>query len=176
MKNIVVLSASNSKQSINKQLAVVAASFIEGIQTRVLDINDFEVPMFGVDYEGVYGVPENAKLFSEELKNSDGIILSLPEHNGNLPAVFKNLTDWVSRLGQKTFADKPMLLMATSPGGRGGATVLEIAKLTFPYQGANIVSEFSLPSFGENFNAGKITNPVYETNLKKAVEQLESSI
>ena len=44
-----------------------------------------------------------------------------------------------------------MLLLATSPGARGGKTVLEIAKNYFPYQGADIKGTFSLPSFHDNF-------------------------
>jgi NAD(P)H-dependent FMN reductase len=44
-----------------------------------------------------------------------------------------------------------MLLLATSPGARGGATVLNAAAITFPYMGAKVVSCFSLPSYYQNF-------------------------
>jgi chromate reductase len=46
-----------------------------------------------------------------------------------------------------------MLLLSTSPGGRGGATVLEAAANTFPHLGGKVVATFSLPSFGDNFAA-----------------------
>jgi len=45
--------------------------------------------------------------------------------------------------------------MATSPGGRGGATVLEMAKHNLPYSGGNVVATFSLPGFYENFDDSK---------------------
>jgi hypothetical protein len=51
-----------------------------------------------------------------------------------------------------------MLLMATSPGARGGATVLDIANGRFQFMGGNIVATFSLPSFNDNFSEGKISN------------------
>ena len=51
-----------------------------------------------------------------------------------------------------------MFLMSTSPGARGGKTVLDTAKTYFPYLGGNIVSDFSLPSFYDNFKDGKIIN------------------
>ena len=64
----------------------------------------------------------------------------------------------MSRIDGKLWSDVPMLLMATSPGGRGGQTVLDIAKGRFPYMGGNILADFSLPSFGDNFSDGKIIN------------------
>jgi len=45
-----------------------------------------------------------------------------------------------------------MLLMATSPGGRGGASVLGAASTGFPFMGGNIIETFSLPSFHNNFS------------------------
>ena len=69
-----------------------------------------------------------------------------------------------------------MLLMATSTGARGGATVLEIAKGRFPYMGANIVSEFSLPSFGDNFSDGKMINEDLNSALINQVELLQKAL
>jgi hypothetical protein len=48
-----------------------------------------------------------------------------------------------------------MLLMATSPGARGGANVLEIAKKAFPLW-RECKSYFSLPSFEANFDTKNV--------------------
>ena len=167
MKNIIAFAGSNSKTSINKQLAKYAASLVEDVETKVLDLNDFELPIYGIDLEGEIGIPDNAHKFLEAIKTSDGIVLSLAEHNGAYATVFKNLFDWMSRIDGKLWSEKPMLLMATSPGARGGATVLDIAKGRFQLMGGNIVSDFSLPSFGVNFSEGKITNDELNSELKK---------
>ena len=45
-----------------------------------------------------------------------------------------------------------MLLLATSPGGRGGKGVLDIAIKSFPHQGGAVTGSFSLPRFGQNFD------------------------
>ncbi len=45
-----------------------------------------------------------------------------------------------------------MLLLSSSPGPRGGAGALGIAKGGFPYAGGTVVGSFSLPSFYENFS------------------------
>jgi NAD(P)H-dependent FMN reductase len=80
--------------------------------------------------------------------------------------------DWASRINAKTFQQKPMLLLATSPGARGGATVLDIALKRFPFQGAEVKGSFSLPSFHEHFKDGKIVNSEYEQELKQIVSTI----
>jgi hypothetical protein len=55
--------------------------------------------------------------------------------NGNFSAAFKNVLDWMSRINAKTFQEKEMLLLATSPGARGGSSVLDIATKRFPFHG-----------------------------------------
>lgn len=176
MKHIIAFAGSNSKTSINKQLATYAASLVEGTEVTVLDLNDFDLPLYGMDYELSHGTPDNAHKFLGLIKSTDGIVLSLAEHNGTYATVFKNLFDWMSRIDGKLWSDKPMLLMATSPGARGGATALEIAQGRFGFMGGNIVGRFSLPSFGDNFSEGKITNKELNDQLLEEVNQLAESI
>lgn len=171
MKQIITFAGSDSKTSINKQLAVYASSLVDSVDVKILDLNDYELPIYGIDYETTNGIPDNAKKFLDIIKNTDGIILSLAEHNGVYATVFKNLFDWMSRIDGKLWSNKPMLLMATSPGGRGGATVLEIAKERFGYMGGNIVASFSLPSFNDNFTDGKILNQELNNQLLEEVKQ-----
>jgi len=176
MKHIIAFAGSNSKHSINKALATYASSLLKDVNVKILDLNDFELPIFGVDLEAKIGHPENAHKFLEEIKSADGIIVSLAEHNGAYSTVFKNLFDWMSRIEGKTFYGKPMLLMATSPGKRGGASVLAMARDRFPRHDAKIIADFSLPSFNENFSKGTITDEGLNIKLLEAVSQLEKAI
>ncbi|MEO9484874.1 MAG: NAD(P)H-dependent oxidoreductase [Ekhidna sp.] len=153
MKKILAIGGSNSKQSINKQFAVWAANELDGVDVEIIDLNDFEMPIYGIDKENEHGIPPEAHDFKSIVKNSDGVVLSLAEHNGSYSAAFKNITDWVSRIEKGTWAGKPMLLLATSPGGRGGQGVLSTAKAAMPHQGAELSGTFSLPAFGSNFDA-----------------------
>jgi len=177
MKNIIAFAGSNSKTSINKQLAEYVASLVENAHVTVLDLNDFEMPLYGIDLENETGIPKAAHEFLELIKKSDGIVLSLAEHNGAYATVFKNAFDWMSRIDGKLWSNKPMLLMATSPGGRGGATVLEIAKGRFPYMGGNIVADFSLPSFMNNFSIDDgLVNDDLNAELKLKIEQFQMAL
>ena len=171
MKNIIAFAGSNSKKSINKKLATYASDLVDDANVNVLELNDFELPLYGIDYEIEHGIPDNAQKFLELIKSSDGIILSLAEHNGAYSSAFKNIFDWMSRIDNKLWNDKPMLLMASSPGGRGGQSVLEIAQSTFPRMGANISSVFSLPFFQKNFSEGKIIDEELNNQLKQAVSE-----
>lgn len=175
MKNVIAFAGSNSKQSINKQLAIYASELVDA-EVTVLDLNDFDMPLYGIDLEAEMGQPQNAHKFLEHIKNSDGIIMALAEHNGAYASVFKNLFDWMSRIDGKLWSDKPMLLMATSPGARGGATVLDIAKGRFPFMGGNIIATYSLPSFNNNFSDGKISNSELNKELLNAVQKLKSAL
>lgn len=176
MKNIIAFAGSNSKNSINKQLVGYASSLIDNAEVNILDLNDYELPLYGIDLEMESGIPQAAHDFVNAIKSSDGIILSLAEHNGSYATVFKNMFDWTSRIESKNFFGKPMLLMAASPGGRGGQSVLEAAATRFPYHDANIVGQFSLPFFGNNFKDGAIIDEELNAALVEEVEQFKESI
>ena len=154
-KKILAFGASSSKHSINKKLATYAASQIKDAQVQILDLNDFEMPIFSVDRESEHGIPEAAHQFKQHIIDTDGIIISFAEHNGNVSAAYKNIYDWVSRIEQNLWHDKPMFLLATSPGGRGGKTVLQISSEGIRRSNTGTIVEFSLPSFHQNFDSTK---------------------
>ena len=176
MKKIIAFAGSDSKTSINKQLATYTANLVENVKVEVLDLNDYELPLYGIDLEQEIGIPENAHTFLKTIQEADGIVLSLAEHNGAYATVFKNIFDWMSRIDSKLWGNVPMLLMATSPGPRGGQTVLEVAKGRLPYMGGNIVGDYSLPSFNENFGDGKIVNDTLLEKLHVAVAKLQADV
>lgn len=174
MKKIIAFGASSSKQSINKQLATFAANQFQNASLEILDLNDYEMPIFSVDKEKENGIHPLAQEFYTKLGSADLIIISFAEHNGNYSTAFKNILDWTSRINAKTFQEKPMLLLATSPGARGGSSVLEIATKRFPFQGGIVKGSFSLPSFYENFDVvNGIIHPEYKNQLLEIVNSIE---
>ncbi len=174
MKKIIAFGASSSKTSINKKLATYAANQFENAQVEVLDLNDYELPVFSVDKEAENGISQLAQDFYSKIGSADLIVISFAEHNGNYSAAFKNIFDWTSRINAKFFQEKPVLLLATSPGARGGSSVLEIAKARFPFQGAVVKGSFSLPSFYENFDvANGIINNEFKNQLLGVIAAVE---
>jgi len=174
MKKIIAFAGSSSKNSINKQLATHTAQLFSNSDIEILDLNDYEMPIYSADREIANGIPTLAIDFFNKLASADLLIVSLAEHNGAYTAAFKNILDWTSRHNNKLFQQKPMLLMATSPGPRGGSSVLAIAKDRFPRHEANVITTFSLPSFHENFDAQMgITNETLKTELQTFVDAIE---
>jgi len=171
---LLAFAASSSRKSINKQLVTYAASLVEGAEVEVLDLNDYELPLFSVDREAELGHPELAKAFLSRIAASDALVISFAEHNGSYSAAYKNLFDWSSRNAPKVFQDKPMVLLSTSPGARGGASVLAAATDSAPRFGGHVKASLSIPSFHENFDVerGTLRNKELQAKLIEAVGQL----
>jgi NAD(P)H-dependent FMN reductase len=175
MKKIIAFAGSTSSTSINKKLVSYATSLLNDTEFEILDMNEYSMPLFSVDAEK-NGYPELAHQLKEKLASADGFIISLAEHNGSYASAYKNSIDWVSRINRKLFNEKPMLLMATSPGRGGGRFVLASAKSYYPNLGAKVVADFSLPKFEENFVEGKVFDKELNLQLAQGVQILENHI
>ena len=173
---ILAIAGSNSGVSINKKLAAYAATLFEGSnEFEVIDMDAFEMPIYKHEREVSGGVPQLAHDFAAKIDQADVLVISLAEYNGTYSTAFKNVFDWVSRIKDRSvFQNIPMLLMATSPGGRGGLGVLEAATVRFPLHGGNIIETFSLPFFQDAFDTtlNVIKNEEKNTELKEKVAKI----
>ena len=174
---ILAVAGSNSETSINKLLVSYAASLIENAEVEIVDMNDFEMPIYKHQREVESGVPQEAKNFAEKIDAADILLVSLSEHNGTYSTAFKNVFDWTSRIKQRAvWNEKPMLLMATAPGGRGGLGVLEAAEKRFPLHGGNIIDTFTLPFFNDNFDKEnkKVSNIDKNSELQEKLNKISA--
>jgi len=173
---IIAFGASNSTKSINKSLATFATSLIAGADVEVLDLNDFELPLFSEVKEAEIGQPQTAKDFLEKIRTADGIVVSFAEHNGSYTAAYKNLFDWASRIEQKVYQDKPVVFLATSPGAGGASSVLSGAQASAPFIGADLQDAVSVPSYYDVFDAERsvISEPKIVDQLQAAMRALAS--
>ncbi|WP_111976928.1 NADPH-dependent FMN reductase [Algibacillus agarilyticus] len=171
---IVAFAASNSKQSINKQLARYTANLVPNAQVNVLDLNDYEMPIYSSDRETESGIPAQAVDFFNTLGEADAIVISFAEHNGTYTAAYKNLFDWTSRHERNFFQNKPVIMLATSPGPGGAVNVLKTATTSLPYFGGVLKGELSVPSYYDNVDAQThaVTNADINAQLHALVEQL----
>ena len=152
MAGILAFAGSNSSSSINYKLVRYTADKIKDREVHVLNMVNYPFPMYSEDMEKEKGFSNSLVEFKDYIKEVDGLIISVNEHNGGPSAYFKNVLDWLSRLERKFLENKKVLLMSCSPGGRGALGSLEYAQNTMPRFGAEIVSSFSLPSFHANFD------------------------
>lgn len=171
---IIAFGASTSKNSINQRFAHYAAHQFEG-EVHMLDLNDFAMPLFSVDVQEEFGIPEEAIELLEIIAEADLLVISMAEHNGSYTAAFKNTLDWMSRAQADVFQNKPIFLLATSPGGLGAKFVLEAALSRFPRHTGHIIGHFSLPHFNENFDT-EITNTELTNEFKAAVAHASETL
>jgi len=174
---LLAFGASNSRHSINRQFAGFAASQIEGAEVNLLDLNAYEMPIYSPDRQKENGIHPLALKFKEQVEEADGIVISFAEYNGSFTAAFKNIYDWVSRIDRKVWMDKPLFLLSTAPGGRGGRSVLEHALLRYHRTHGGPIFDFTLPSFHQNFDAEKgITEPKLKEVFETKIEQFEKAL
>lgn len=155
MAKILAFAGSNSSTSINYQLVKYTVSLLEAHEVQLLNMTHFPFPMYSEDYEKENGYSNSLIELKNDMAKSDGIIVSVNEHNSNPSAYFKNLIDWLSRLERRFLNEKPILLMSTSGGKRGGSSSLEVTKNLVPRFGAEVTATFSLSSYFENFDESK---------------------
>ncbi|MDP5231614.1 MAG: NAD(P)H-dependent oxidoreductase [Cellulophaga sp.] len=175
MATIIAFAGSNSSVSINFKLVKFTADLIENHDVKVINLADYPLPMYSYDEEKNNGYNNLLISLKNEIKNSDGILLAVNEHNGHPSAYFKNVIDWLSRVERNFLADKKIFLMATSGGQRGAISALELVEKLLPRFGGEIVTTFSLPSFNENFDKEKGIIPTKLASIhQKTLDQFIS--
>ena len=177
MKKILVFAGSNSSDSINQKLAVYAAGLLKNTEAAIIKLTDYPTPLYSKDLEASDGIPLTMVDLNQMFSEHDGFIISLPEHNSSVTPIFKNMVDWISRHERPVFKNKPILLMSTSPGKRGGITNLEYISQIMPWWGGKVIAKFSLPNFFDNMDTEslQINNPEEKNKLKKAISIFEST-
>lgn len=174
---VLAFAASSSIESINKKLVIYATSLIPDAQAEILDLNDYEMPLFSVDREKVLGHPAHAVSFMSKIKNSDAVIISFAEHNGSYSAAYKNLFDWCSRISAKVYQGKPMVLLSASPGQGGAGSVLAAAVKSMQFFDGHVRAHLSVPKFKDNFDLekGKLVNSELDQKLREALSKLRDA-
>ncbi|MGO3633934.1 NADPH-dependent FMN reductase [Psychrobacter sp.] len=172
--NVLAFGTSNSRNSINQKLARYSAAQIDDADVTLLDIHDLEMPIFSEEREKESGVPQFAHDFYQAIGDADAVVISFAEYNGSYTSAYKNLFDWASRIDMKVYQDKPIIMLATSPGPSGAKSVLAAAKGSAPFFAADVKGALSLPNFFDNFDVetGQVTDEAFNKQLNEAINKL----
>jgi len=173
MKKIAGISTSSSSNSINRKLLINALNQIDQNNTTLIDLNP-NIPIYSIDIEERDGIPEEIQSLFTELQSYDAYLIAIPEHNGSITALFKNTLDWLSRIDQNIFGKKDIILLSTSPGPNGGKYATAHVKNFIPFLGGNVVSDFSLGSFYDNFQNDFITDKLINTEYTEALKHFRT--
>ena len=128
MTKILMFAGSARKASTNKQLAALAASTAQqgDVDVTLINLKDFEMPIYDGDLEGDTGLPENAKRLKKLFLEHDGLFIASPEYNSSFSPLLKNALDWISRPHTENepplwaYTGKVAALGSVAPGALGG--------------------------------------------------------
>lgn len=176
---ILAFGASNSRHSINKQLATHAADIVKTdvvpeAEIELIDLNDFEMPLFSIDREKENGIPDLAHQFLDKIKAAEALLISFAEHNSSFTSAYKNLYDWTSRIEAKVYQGKPAVIFSTSPGGRGGASIMATVLGGAPYQGLDVKAHLSIGKFYDVFKDGALVDEDLVKSLRATLSAFNS--
>jgi len=132
--NLLIFAGSTRALSFNRRLARAAADLATaaGAQVTLLELADFDIPMYNADLEA-RGTPPDVLRLKQILHAHPAWVLCCPEYNGSYPALLKNTLDWASSPvagdpvwsdGTRAFRGKVVGLLSASPGGHGGLRAL----------------------------------------------------
>ncbi|GAB5536263.1 MAG: NAD(P)H-dependent oxidoreductase [Rubricoccaceae bacterium] len=171
--NILAFAASSSTTSINKALIGYGKHLLEGglvanAAVEVIDLNDYEMPIYSIDQEKADGIHPLARDFYDRIGRADALLISFAEHNGFYTAAYKNIFDWASRIDKRVYQGKPTVMLSTSTGPRGGSNVLATAVASARFYGNDVKASLSIPSFRQNFDveSRSLSDPTLDAQFR----------
>ena len=182
---ILVFAGSTRADSLHKKLARAASQQLRslGLDTTVVDLKDFPMPMYDGDVETEAGLPPNAKAFRELLRSHDALAIASPEYNGSFPAVIKNAIDWISRpaAGEpplNVFRGKKAILLSTSPGPGAGKRGLRHLRELLEMIGVEVLAaQVTIPKGAAAFGpSGELLRDEDRQSLRAAAEELARAV
>ena len=179
MTRVLAFAGSARRDSLNKQLARVAAQYARdaGAEVTFVDLDDYPMPIYHGDLESAEGMPANARKLRELFLAHDALLIASPENNHSIPSLLKNTIDWLSRSigdgkgkmgGLAPFRGKVAALMAASPGPYGGVRMLPHLRQVLSGLGVTVVaSQVALARAHEAFAAdSSLQDPATVKSLK----------
>lgn len=183
-KKILALAGSTRQGSYNQMLVKEAAAIAtqQGAQVTVINLSDYEMPLYNADLEAKKGMPKKAKALRQLMMDSDAMIISSPAYNGAYPALLKNVIDWATRTPEGTgsldaFKGKPIAIMCASPGRGGGVRGLVQLRQLLTNVGATVVTdEVAIPNASTVFDSkGQLIDSKQKDALSQEITQLLKS-
>ena len=177
---ILAIPGSLREGSYNKKMLHVAAAGAKaaGAEVTIVDLRDFNLPMFDEDLEAK-GTPESARKLKQLMKDADGFLVASPEYNSSISAALKNAIDWASREaeGEKplaAFAGKVAILMSASPGALGGLRgLVTVRSILGNIQTIVLPQQIALSKAHEAFDEdGKMKDPKQQSRIEGLGKEL----
>ncbi|MBO0344700.1 NADPH-dependent FMN reductase [Roseibium limicola] len=118
---VMAICGSLRKGSLNQMVANTLQELAPADMTLVQAPSIADIPLYNADLQNDDGFPVTVDALAAAIEEADAIIFVSPEYNYSVPGVLKNAIDWVSRLPNHPFKQKPIALQSAAAGMLGGA-------------------------------------------------------
>jgi len=119
--NVLVICGSLRKGSYNAALTRALPALAPPEMKLITAPSFATFPFYNADVQDASGFPAPVTAFAEAIRAADGVLFVTPEYNWSIPGALKNAIDWVSRMKDQPFKDKPVAIQSASQGPLGGA-------------------------------------------------------
>jgi chromate reductase len=121
--NVLTICGSLRKGSFNRKLM----NALPGLAPAHLSLSEAPpyggIPHYNHDVQEASGFPAEAVAWADAIRAADALVVVSPEYNWTIPGPLKNAIDWVSRMKDQPFKDKPVAIQSAAGGLLGGARV-----------------------------------------------------
>ncbi len=173
---ILAFSGSSRKESFNRKFLAAAVSAVRaaGGEVTLIELSDYELPLYHGDLEDAQGLPANAVKLIGLIQQHTGLLIASPEYNSMFTPLLKNTIDWCTRGDDNPFIGKAAAVISASPGALGGVRSLKLAQQLLLHLGCQVVpGQNFLPAANKAFAAdGSLT----DERVKKALVPLAESL
>ncbi len=118
--NVLVICGSLRQGSYNASVARALPALAPAGMTLKPAPSFAGFPLYNADMQNANGFPIDVVALADAIRSADGVIFVSPEYNWSIPGGLKNAIDWLSRLKEQPFKDKPVALQSASSGPLGG--------------------------------------------------------
>jgi chromate reductase, NAD(P)H dehydrogenase (quinone) len=168
--DVLVICGSVRKGSYNAALArTLPALAPAGMKLRAA--SSFErFPVYNFDIQNATGFPAEIVAWADAIRSADGLIIVSPEYNWSIPGGLKNAIDWVSRMKDQPFKDKPVALQSAAGGILGGSRMQYHLRQSLTSIDALL---FGRPEVIVTFAAQKFDEKTFELKDQTAIDMIK---
>jgi len=170
---ILAISGSLRKDSFNTGLLRAAIEEApDGMDISIASLAGIQI--YNGDDEASDGIPGNVLQLIDDIRAADGVLIATPEYNFSIPGGLKNAIDWISRVENQPFANKPVAIMGAAGGPLGTGRVQYELRKVLGSQSADIVHkpEVFIGAAHTKFEDGRLTDEICRGLIRKLLEAL----
>ena len=119
--NVLVICGSLRKGSYNAALTRALPALAPPEMKLIAAPSFAAFPLYNADVQDASGFPAPVNELADAIRAADGVLIVTPEYNWSIPGALKNAIDWLSRMKEPPFKDKPVAIQSCSQGPVGGA-------------------------------------------------------